>query len=390
MNGSIQYRPGRPSPWRARYRGADGRQHSKSFARKVDAERWLRAEVGKLDRGEWLDPSAGLVTFAEWAEGWLPGLDLKPKTRAGYESLLRSRVLPTFGAVPLRRIAPTDLREWVATMVDEGLSASRIRQALQVIRAALEAAVGDGLIARNPTANVPVAADRPRAQRYLTADEVSTLAEAAEVRQTGAGVLVRFLAYSGLRWGEAVALRRSSCDLLRRRVRVAESATEIASRVVVGSPKSHRERSVILPRFMVDRLSEHLASQSPQSAESPDGGRVSEGLVFSAPRGGFLRVSNFRRAVWLPAVETAGIEPGLRVHDLRHTAASLMISAGASIKAVQTALGHSSVTITLDRYSHLYEDDLEALAEALHSRFADSDVAQVWPKPVGGVRELRS
>ena len=145
--------------------------------------------------------------------------------------------------------------------------------------------------------------------------------------------------------GRSGGAARLVVRLLRRRVQVAESATEISGKIVAGSPKSHRERSVILPRFIVDRLSEHLARGSPQSAESPDRGRLSEGLVFSAPRGGFLRVSNFRRSVWLPAVEAAGIEPGLRVHDLRHTAASLMISAGASIKAVQTALGHSSATI---------------------------------------------
>lgn len=382
MNGSIQHREGRPSPWRARYRGPDGRQHSKSFGRKVDAERWLRAQLAKVDRGEWLDPSAGLVTFAEWADEWLPGLDLKPKTRAGYESLLRSRVLPHFGTTPLAKIAPADLRRWVAGMVDEGLSASRIRQARQVVRAALEAAVVDGLVGRNPADAVKVPADRPREQRYLTAEQVSVLADAAEDRQDGAGTLIRFMAYSGLRWSEAVALKRTAVDLMRRRVHVREAATEVGGRLIVGTPKNHRERTVILPAFVVDRLAEHLGSLDAES-DPP-------GLVFRAPAGGFLRTSNFRRAVWLPAVRAAGIEPGLRVHDLRHTTASLAVSAGASIKAVQTMLGHSSAVLTLNRYAHLYEDDLEALADAVDKRFAQSDVAQVWPKPPSEVVALGS
>jgi integrase len=378
MNGGIEQRKGRPSPWRARYRGADSREHSRSFKTKETAGQWLRAELGKLDRGEWLDPRAGLVTFGAWAERWLTGLHVKPKTGEGYRSLLRSRVLPTFGKVPLARITPAALREWVAGMVDEGLSPSRIRQARQVVRAALGAAVADRLIAHNPTDRLQVPTDRPRAQRFLTAEQVAVLADAAEDRQAGAGVLVRFLAYSGLRWGEAVALRVESLELLRRRVHVRESATEVGGRVVVGSPKSHRARTVVLPGFLVDRLAEHLA-----------GPPSSGGLVFPSPGDGFLRVGTFRRRVWLPAVEASGVGAGLRVHDLRHTAASLMISAGASIKAVQTALGHSTATLTLDRYSHLYQDDLEALADAVDARFAAADAAHVRPKAAGEVRRLR-
>lgn len=386
MNGSIEQRKGRPAPWRARYRGADGRQHSASFRTKELAAQWLRSELGKLDRGEWVDPRSGLVPFGEWSEGWLAGLHVKPKTAEGYASLLRSRVAPTFGRVPLSRITPASLREWVAGMVAEGLSPSRVRQARQVVRAALGAAVADRLIARNPTDRLAVPADRPRAQRFLTAEQVAALAEAAEARQVGAGVLVRFLAFSGVRWGEAVALRVEALDVLRRRVHVRESATEISGRVVVGSPKSHRARTVVLPAFVVERLAAHLAGRSAQSPESPLSPSPSE-LVFAAPAGGFLRVGTFRRRVWLPATEAVGLS-GLRVHDLRHTAASLMISAGASIKAVQTALGHASAVLTLDRYSHLYQDDLEALAEAVHERFAAADVAQVWPRAAGEVRRL--
>ena len=128
MAGSVQNRPDRPKPWRARYRGPDGREHSKSFARRVDADRWLRLELAAADRGLWVDPTAGDVLFGEWVEDWSAGLTVKPKTAAGYRSLLESRVLPTFGAVPLRRITPVMVRAWVAEMADEGLSASRQRR----------------------------------------------------------------------------------------------------------------------------------------------------------------------------------------------------------------------------------------------------------------------
>ena len=99
----------------------------------------------------------------------------------------------------------------------------------------------------------------------------------------------------------------------------------------------------MLPRFVADLVAAYL----------PRASGAADDLVFTAPEGGPLRVSNFRRKVWLPAVAPSDAPDGLRVHDLRHTAASLAISAGASIKAVQHMLGHKNVTITLDRYSHL-------------------------------------
>ena len=352
--GSIQ-RIDRPKPWLARYRGPDGRQHSRAFKRKIDAERWLRAEESRGDRGEWVDPTAGQVTLAEWSETWLDGLDLKPATRANYVSNLNSRVLPTFGSTPLARITPAAVRSWQTQLRDEGLSAASIRQARQVLSAALEVAVTDGLIVRNPATAVKPPKVRPRRQQFLTAEQVETFAEACEERQQGAGAVVFFLAWSGLRWGEAVALRWENVDIERRRVEVKVSATEVSGRLEWGSPKTHEERAVILPQFVIERL-------------GPPG--PPDTLVFTAPRGGPLRNSNFRKAVWNPAVKASDMPGDLVPHDLRDTAASLMIASGASIKAVQRALGHASAAMTLDTYGGLFEDDLEDLADRMEERYA--------------------
>jgi integrase len=327
----------------------------------------------------WVDPTAGNVVFADWVGNWSKGLAVKPKTAAGYQSLLESRVLPTFGPVPLRRITPAMVRAWVAEMAEEGLSASRQRQARQVLHAALDQAVSDGYIGRNPTDHVKVAATRPREHRYLTATEVVAVAAACEGRQDGSGMLVRTLSYAGIRWGEAVALRAQAVDPLRRRIEVRESATEVAGKLVWGSPKNHKSRVVILPTFIADGLGEHMDGLKP------------EDLVFQSPLGQPLRSGNFGRRVWQPAVAACELD-GLRVHDLRHTAASLMISAGAQVKAVQRALGHASAAITLDVYAGLFDDDLEALADAVDERYGAVDaagVAQVWPKPIAPVVELR-
>ena len=133
----------------------------------------------------------------------------------------------------------------------------------------------------------------------------------------------------------------------------------------------------MVPAFVARRMGVHVA------------GLDRDELVFTSPKGLPLRTPNFQRRVWLPAVASCGLSD-LVVHDLRNSAASLMVSAGASIKAVQRALGHSSAALTLDRYSHLYDDDLEALADALEERFAHTDVAQMWPKPPRELVDLAS
>jgi integrase len=350
--GYIQRREDRPKPWLARYRGPDGKHHGKSFRRKVDAERWLREEEGKSDRGEWVDPAAGKVRYAGWSESWLAGLhSIKPKTLAGYESLLRSRVVPEFGEMELRRISTASVRSWVASMVEEGLSSARIRQALQVLHASLDVAVDDGLIARNPTDRVKAPRVEKRRQLFLTAFELGRLADEAAPYDT----LVWFLGWSGLRWGEAVALRAGRVD--GRRIRVEESATEIGGKLEWGRPKTNETRTVIVPNLVASRLAPLVEEKQ------------SDDLVFTAPNGGPLRHSNFTKGYWAPAVERSEAPEGLMIHDLRDTAASLAISAGASIKAIQRMLGHASASMTLDTYGSLFEEDLEALADRLDEKY---------------------
>lgn len=184
-----------------------------------------------------------------------------------------------------------------------------------------------------------------------------------------------FRAWTGLRWGEVVALRRPSFDLLRRRLLVAESATDVGGRLEFGTPKNHQAREVPLPDFLIELVAPLLDTED-------------DALLFTAPKGGPLRSGNFRRNVWLPACQASGMPEGLRVHDLRHTAASLAISGGASVKAVQRLLGHSSARITLDRYTHLFNDDLDALADGMDRMRADAVTAQERPRAVSRVAYL--
>ena len=170
--------------------------------------------------------------------------------------------------------------------------------------------------------------------------------------------LLYFLAYTGLRWGEATALRVSDVNLARRRVTVQENAVLVGGTIHTGSPKTHATRSVPYPDFLDDLV------RLGQAHKHPDDYLFGTG---SEP----LRLPNSQDGWFAGAVRRAmRADPGfprLTPHDLRHTAASLAISAGANVKAIQRMLGHASAAMTLDTYADLFDDDLDYVAQALSS-----------------------
>jgi integrase len=137
-----------------------------------------------------------------------------------------------------------------------------------------------------------------------------------------------------------------------------------------GPLKNHRSRIIGIPRFLRDLIGKHLIQHV---SDEPTA------LVFTSPDGAPLRNGNFRRRIWCPAVEQAGLPHGLRIHDLRRTCASLLIAAGANPKAVQTHLGHSSITVTMDRYTHLLPSDIDHLIRRLQDIRARSPAAHRDP-----------
>ncbi|HLM07501.1 MAG TPA: tyrosine-type recombinase/integrase [Blastococcus sp.] len=351
---SIAKRP--DGTYRPRYRDASGREHARHFKRRVDAQRWLDSVTASMVRGDYVDPDRSRLTVGTWSRTWLAGRShLKPKTLESYLSLLRTRVLPTWEDVPLSRISHAEVAAWVASMRAEGLSASRTRQAYHVLTAMLDDAVRDGRLGRNPAARVNLPRLPNTDRRYLTHAQLAEVAEGAGPHR----LLVLLLGYTGLRWGEATALRVRRVDLMRARIEVAEAVADVNGRLIFGSPKSHARRWVPVPRFLRDDLAAHLAGKAPTD------------LVFPSSVGTPLRVQSFRRGHFDRATAAAGV-PGLVPHELRHTAASLAIASGASIKGVQSMLGHASAAMTLDRYGHLLGDELSAVADRMDAARADS------------------
>lgn len=353
----VQRRNDRPG-WVARYVDPSGKERSQSFRRKVDAERFLTAMESSKLRGEWVDPALSRTTLADFSERWVGTIaDLAASTKEGYVTKLRVHVLPRFGGMPLRGISGLAIREWVAGMQAAGTSRHTARQAKQVLGAIMKLAVEEGYIPKNPAAGVRLGKSAKSEQQFITDDQVAALADAIDARYAG---WVWFMAYSGLRWGEAAALRRGR--VTGDRIRVVQSLSEVGG-AHFKPTKTYATRTVLLPQLVAETLAIHLASPGELGADE---------LVFTAPEGGPLHSRNFRRRVWDQALDAAGISESVRMHDLRHTCAALMISEGANPKQVQSHLGHSSITVTMDNYGHLFSGDVEALAERMDARIRRS------------------
>lgn len=353
-NGQIRYR--------VRYRTPERRTTDKrGFTSRRDAQAFLVQVEGAKARGEYVAPSAGRATVAELGTAWLSRqVNLKPSALRVVEIAWRVHVLPRWGEFRVADLRRTSVQGWVAEQVAAGSSATVIARNLGVLSGLLSDAVSDRLIATNPAQGVKVPRKKPARRQYLTHEQVHALADAAA--QPHHRVMVYLLSYTGLRFGEAAALRVQDLDLLRRRIHVRRAAVEVGREVVVGSPKTHRARVVPIPRFLVTELA--------RLCEGLD----RDALIFPGSRGEFMRPP--RTGSWFArAVQRSGA-PRVTAHDLRHTAASLAVSAGANVKVIQRMLGHASAAVTLDIYADLLSGDLDAVADAMD----DAATAATTPK----------
>lgn len=333
-----------PGRWRARYRGPDGRERSRTFRRKADAERFLATVETDKVRGTWVDPRLSRTSIeAFWHRQLLPHLisRIRPTTLDLYTMLWRRYLLSALGERPLGTITRLDIEEFVARLTAAGVGAPTVGAALRLLHRILEAAHSAGIIARNPASGVKAPSLPQQEMPFFTAAEVERLIVATPDFWRA---FVLLAAWGGLRFGEIAALRIDRIDFLRRHVRIEETLTEVNGTLRLGPTKTRAKRVVTLPAFVIEAVAEHIRKWPPKD----------DGFLFRSRDGGLPRRSNFRRRVWHLALEAAGL-PQIRFHDLRHTAAALAIAAGAHPKALQARLGHSSITTTLDRYGHLME-----------------------------------
>lgn len=340
--------------WQARYK-KDGAWHTapRTFPRQQNALDWLDDQNTDRRRGDWIDPKKGRVTFAQWAERWkATTVGLREATRVRDHGYLDWYAIPAFGDVQLGSIDHVLLEDWVAALSKERAPAT-VAKALQLVRRVLQNAVAAGMIATDPSATVKAPKVEREEMRFLSVEEVDALADAIDPRYRA---VVYVGAYGGLRMSEIFGLRWARVDLGTGQLRITENLVEVDSQLYTAGLKTRASRrTVTLPQ---------VARRELELVPTDDE------YVWTAPKGGPVRLNTWRPRVWAPAVKQAGLGH-VRPHDLRHTCAALMIAAGAQPLEVSRRLGHTSVRFTLDTYGHLMpsaegslNDSLDRLASA--------------------------
>jgi integrase len=348
--------------WQARYRDPFGRQPSKNFDRKVDAQQWLDEQTAAIVTGRYVDPKAGKVTLQQFYDGWKANQIWKASTRENADLAVKGC---TFKDMALKSVRRSHVAGWVKQM-DLTLAATTIETRFVIVRSILRAAVADKVIAEDPSVGVvlPQKQKTAAAMRIPTPTEVGLiLANADQTKRkstrVGFRAYVALCAFAGLRMGEALGVQVGDIDFMRRRLtidrQIQRAKAEDIERgknlveatggttVIMTDPKSGSNRTIFLPDELIAILGEHVATHTPDG--DPDR------WLFSDDQGRPWH-DNSVTWRWRGTRTATGVKS--RLHDLRHYYASGLIAAGCDVVTVANALGHASTATTHKTYLHLW------------------------------------
>ena len=360
--------------------------------RKSDAQRRLHELLHTLEGGTFVKPSR--LTVAQFLEEWLQSYvatNAAPKTRERYEEIVRLHLIPALGSFPLLTLQPQHIQKYYAKALESGrrdgrggLSALTVHKHHRVLYEALRCGVRHGIIIRNVAEAVDPPRSHSKKSMMLGANDVRLILDGAE--RTPYHALLFTSAYTGLRRGELLGLRWCDIDLELATLSVVQTLQQLRNGdYVFGEPKSkHSRRQIALPPSLTILLWEHRLKQ--EHAKKLLGKLLEPtDLVFSHPNGRPFRPNSVSRAFKV-VTESVGLS-NVRLHDLRHAHATIMLQQGVHPKIVQERLGHSSVSTTLDIYSHVLPGLQEAAArrfeEGLKDIPTETKVAQVGKVNVG-------
>ncbi len=323
----------------------------------ADRDGGLIFEAEGLTVGEYLD---------RWLEDSVRGT-VRQSTYERYEFAFCPHIRPALGRIKLKSFTPVHVRRFYREKLDSGLAPATVHKMHLVLHKALAQAVSDGLVPRNAAQGVKVPQTRCKEIRPLTPEQTRLLLDAARGDRLEA--LYALAVNTGLRQGELLALKWENVELEYGVLRVRHTLTRKRGKVTLGEPKTKKSRrSVKLTPAAVAALQAHLARQLEEMERMGSLYRPG-GLVFANEVGGLINPSNLRNRSFARLLQRASLPPDTRFHDLRHTCATLLLSRNVNPKIVSEMLGHSSIAITLDTYSHvlptMQESAIRALEDAL-------------------------
>ncbi|MCT1883217.1 site-specific integrase [Corynebacterium sanguinis] len=352
---SIQKYPAKKGPkgylWRVQYPGPDGvRRTKQGFRTKDEAQAWAEHNAVSARVGEWIKPEDQRVTLTEVWDRWKVAKERRVKTSSwrSLDSAWRTHVEPAWGLRTVASVHPAEVQDWV-NQLDR--APSTVERAYHLLSTLFDEAVRLRQLRTNPCQGVQTPSRKKSKDVTLTQEQVRLLIEQTTRYQS----LVAFLAYTGVRWGEAAALTVADIDLKKQRAIITKSASTVGGKVTEGDTKTSTSRSVAIPTPATPHLNKAMKDKLPTA------------LLWTNQAGKHVTTPS-RRSWWHSAVDACkNIDdsfPDVTPHDLRHAAASMMISAGANALVVQRQLGHSSAKMTLDKYSHLFDSDLDDIIDA--------------------------
>ncbi|MFI6496664.1 tyrosine-type recombinase/integrase [Nonomuraea typhae] len=334
-------RHGNGKRWLAVWIGPDGKEKTKAFLKKSDAEKYaIKMDADQLT-GTYIDPKRGQVKLREYAEEhWVPAMvHLRPNSMETYQSHLKNHVLPAFGDRRIGSLTRPDMKSFVA-LLTKTLAPSTVETVFAVIRALMHAAVDDGVIPANPCLRVPLPRVGARVVEPLPTATVLALADAITPRYR---LAVWFGFGLGLRQGEALGVTEARVEFLKRRVRIEQQAQKGA---LVELKTKASQRVLPIDDGVLAEITKHMQRYP----------RGPEGVIIANRIRKIPRRSSFGDC-WRAAVSAVGLPEGTRFHDLRHYYASTLIAANLNPKSIQRRLGHATISETFDTYGHLFPDD---------------------------------
>ena len=334
--------------YRGSYFTPDGKRRYVSAKRKGEAEKALRQAMADADRGLVFD--AGTLTLGEYLNKWLPNIKgtVRQRTWERYEQIARVHLKPSLGRNKLKSLTPTHVRGLYRSKLDSGSSPRTVQYVHTTLRKALRDAVSDGLIPRNVTDGIKAPKPKKKEINPLDSEQTKTLLN--EVCEDRLEALYVLAVHRGLRQGELLGLKWEDVDLGAGTLQVRRTLSLTKDGHILEQPKNGQGRSIELTEAASEALRSHLARQL-EEIEALGDDYQDRGLIFPGEHGQPMRPYTLTGKLER-ILRRAGL-PRIRFHDLRHTCATLLLAKGVHPKFVQELLGHATISITLDTYSHV-------------------------------------
>ncbi|WP_062431580.1 tyrosine-type recombinase/integrase [Herbidospora daliensis] len=379
-------RHGAGKRWLAVWLDPNGKEASRAFAKKTDAEKHASSMEADVGRGDYIDPNAGKVLFADVAKRWMDSRIVDPATKIRYEYIYRLHVAPTFDKRQVKSILPSHIQGWISDL-NERYGPSTIETSFLVLQGVLELAVADEAIKKNPARSSIVQVPR-RSGGELTAWADERVHGIIHAHQEFFRLVPIIAASCGLRQGEVFGLALEDIDFEGRVLQIRRQIKKLGSEHVFALPKNDRERVVPLPEWTAEAIRRHVAAFPPLTCSLPweklNGKVRTHNLLVQWTDDRFIRARVYSELIWKPALVAAGVIPAPTkdansrtrfatsrkegLHQLRHYYASVMLAGAVSVKELAEYLGHADPGFTLRVYAHLMPGSHDRARKAIDDR----------------------